>query len=305
MKLVTIITVNFNQRKVTEMLLESIRQHEGYRPLEVIVVDNGSSSNPVPEWRQAYPEVTFIRSEKNLGFAGGNNLGIRQAGGDYLFLVNNDTEFTEGLVARLVEEMENKPQIGLLSPRINYFDRPDLIQYAGYTPMNYLTARNACIGQYETDRGQYNTVAGPTAYAHGAAMMLRREALEEAGPMAENYFLYYEELDWAERIRRAGYGVNVCLEPLIYHKESVSVGKKTALKEYFMNRNRILFIRRNTSTINFVAFMCYFLLLVAPRNILSYVKEGNYAFIPVFFRAIAWHLFHRSDSRELGYTLQP
>lgn len=127
----------------------------------------------------------------------------------------------------------------------------------------------------------------PTAYAHGAAMMVRREALDKAGLMAENYFLYYEELDWCERIKRAGYEVNVFLKPLIYHKESVSVGKKTALKEYFMNRNRILFIRRNTSTATFVVFMFYFLVFVTPRNLITYVKEGNYDFILILFRAIA------------------
>lgn len=304
MKLVSIITVNFNQPSVTESLIESIYRQENYSPLEIIVVDNGSTANPVPKWEKEYKGIRFIRSEKNLGFAGGNNLGIRQAKGDYLFLVNNDTEFTENLVGRLVAEMEANPEIGMLSPRINYFDQPDMIQYAGYTPMNYYTARNGCIGQFETDRGQYTSVKGPTAYAHGAAMMVRREALEKAGLMAENYFLYYEELDWCERIKRAGFSINVFLEPLIYHKESVSVGKKTALKEYFMNRNRILFIRRNTSTSTFFVFMCYFLVFVAPRNLVTYLRDGNYDFIPVFFRAITWHLSHDVDSDDLGYVLK-
>jgi GT2 family glycosyltransferase len=303
MKRVSIITVNYNQPEVTEMLLQSIYSQEEYQPLEIIVVDNGSKANFVPILRVKYPDVLFIRSERNLGFAGGNNLGIRQAKGDYLFLVNNDTEFTSNLVGSLVEEMDKKPEIGLLSPRINYFDQPDMVQYAGYTPMNYYTARNGCIGQYEIDRGQYDAVSGPTAYAHGAAMMVRREAIEKAGLMAENYFLYYEELDWCERIRRAGYEIHVFLKPLIYHKESVSVGKKTALKEYFMNRNRILFIRRNTSAMTFFVFMCYFLLLVAPRNLIAYLREGNYDFIPVFFRAVGWHINHKVDSDELGYTL--
>ncbi|TDB59806.1 glycosyltransferase family 2 protein [Arundinibacter roseus] len=303
MKVVSIITVNFNQPLVTELLIKSIHEKCRYPALEILVIDNGSRVNPVPDWILQYPEIQFIRSDKNLGFAGGNNLGIRQATGDYLFLVNNDTEFTENLVEWMVEEMEQKPNIGLLSPRINYFDQPTMIQYAGYTPMNYYTARNACIGQFEEDKGQYDHVSGPTAYAHGAAMMIRRAALEKAGPMAENYFLYYEELDWAERIRRAGYDVHVHLKPLIYHKESVSVGKQTALKEYFMNRNRILFIRRNTSTGTFLIFLFYFLFLVAPRNLISYVVGGHSEFIPVFLRAVTWHISHDTESEDLGYTL--
>ena len=103
MKLVSIITVNFNQPAVTEALLKSIFLTNGYSSIEIIVVDNGSSTNPVPEWRVKYPDVVFIRSNNNLGFAGGNNLGIKQATGDYFFLVNNDTEYTEQLIDKLKE----------------------------------------------------------------------------------------------------------------------------------------------------------------------------------------------------------
>jgi hypothetical protein len=153
MKLVSFITVNFNQPQVTEQLLASIHDKERYSPLEIIVVDNGSRPDHVPWWQQEYEGIRFIRSEKNLGFAGGNNLGIRQAQGDYLFLVNNDTEFTENLIGSMVEEMDANPEIGLLSPRINYFDQPDMIQYAGYTPMNYYTARMGALVNLKRTKG--------------------------------------------------------------------------------------------------------------------------------------------------------
>ncbi|MBP7345354.1 MAG: N-acetylglucosaminyl-diphospho-decaprenol L-rhamnosyltransferase [Bacteroidetes bacterium ADurb.Bin302] len=301
MKRVSIITVNFNHSYVTDELLNSIRDKNSYVNIEIIVVDNGSADNPVPQWQIKYPEANFIRSEINLGFAGGNNLGLAAATGDYLFFVNNDTEFTEGLIDILVNTLNSHPSIGVISPKLLYYDQPTMLQYAGYTPMNYITARNSCIGQFETDQGQYDQLVGPTGFAHGAAMMVTREAIEKAGPMAENFFLYYEELDWADRIRHNGFEVWVNMKATIFHKESVSVGKKSALKEYYMNRNRILFIRRNAPFVKAIFFYIYFLLVVTPRNVISYIKEKNYPFIKQLFRAIWWNLSNGINSSHLGY----
>ena len=304
MKLVSIITVNYNQAAVTEALLNSIQNQNNYEALEVIVVDNGSKENRVDSWRRQYPQFSFIRSDINLGFAGGNNLGIRQAKGDYLFLINNDTEVTTSLIGTLVDTMNQHPMVGIISPKIRYYNQPEMIQYVGFTPMNYYTARNNCIGQFETDKGQYDHMCGATGFAHGAAMMVRREALAKAGPMAENYFLYYEEMDWCDHIRRTGYQVWVNTDALIYHKESVSVGARSAMKEFFMNRNRILFIRRNCSGLTIIFFMAYFLLVVTPRNILTYIKNKEFGFIGVLFRAIWWNFTNSINSSKLGFTIK-
>lgn len=301
MKKVSIITVNFNHSHVTDELLDSIRARNSYENIEIIVVDNGSKDNPVPAWKSKYPEVCFIRSEVNLGFAGGNNLGLNSATGDYLFFVNNDTEFTEGLIATLVDTLIHHPEVGVVSPKLLYFDQPQMLQYAGYTPMNYFTARNACVGQFETDNGEYDQLVGPTGFAHGAAMMVTRQAIEQSGPMAENFFLYYEELDWADRIRRNGFDIWVNMKATIYHKESISVGKKSALKEYYMNRNRILFIRRNAPFFKAICFYFYFLLIVTPRNLLTYIREKNYNFIKQLFNAIWWNLTNGINSKQLGF----
>ena len=304
MKFVSVITVNFNHSYITEELLQSIFSKNTYSSLEIIVVDNGSKENPVPGWIAKYPGVQFIRSEKNLGFAGGNNLGIKHAKGDYLFLVNNDTEFTQQLVEKLVKTLEQHPEAGMVSPKIRYFDEPDMLQYAGYTKMNYFTARNNQVGQFEKDNGQYDALTGETAFAHGAAMMIKHEAIHKAGLMAENFFLYYEEMDWCEHIKRAGYTIRLNMQALIYHKESVSVGKSSGLKEYFMNRNRILFIRRNAGFIHRQVFYIYFIFIVTPRNILRYITEKNYAFIPLLLKAILWNIANKTNSNNLGYPLK-
>ncbi|MCC8407410.1 glycosyltransferase family 2 protein [Mucilaginibacter sp. UR6-1] len=304
MKRVSIITVNYNQSLVTEALLASIKSTNNYPAIEVIVVDNGSAVNSIPDWTVKYPDVRFIRSDKNLGFAGGNNIGIAAANGDYLFLVNNDTEFTPGLVETLVKTLNDNAGVGMVSPKIRYFDQPDTLQYMGFTAMNYYTARNNSIGQFEVDKGQYDDLTGPTGYAHGAAMMLRRECIDKAGLMADHFFLYYEELDWCDRIKRAGYEIWLNTAALIYHKESVSVGRVSALKEYFMNRNRILFIRRNAPFTARLVFYVFFLLVVTPRNIIRYVKTGNTEFIKWLFKAIWWNITQSKNSAYLGYPLK-
>jgi GT2 family glycosyltransferase len=301
MKKVSIITVNFNQPKVTEELLQSIPG--SYTNIEIIVVDNGSTANIATNWQSKYPDVKFIRSQHNLGFAGGNNLGIKAATGDYLFFVNNDTEFTTGLIEKLAEVLNINPAVGMVSPKIKYFSDKSVIQYAGYTPMNYYTCRNSCIGLREKDTGQFDHITAPTAYCHGAAMMIRKEAIEKAGIMNENFFLYYEEVDWCEQIKKAGYEAWVCTDALIYHKESVSVGKKSRLKEYFMNRNRILFTRRNAPFHKRIIFYPYFILLVVPRNIITYIKEKNYSYIPMLLKAVWWNFTHNKNSKDLGYTI--
>jgi GT2 family glycosyltransferase len=304
MKLVSIITVNYNHSHVTDEFLDAFYKTNDYDNYEIIVVDNASKMNPIPEWKLKYPDVQFYRSEINLGFAGGNNLGIAKAKGDLFFLVNNDTEFTPGLMRKLVTSFDTYPKTGMISPKIRYFQQPDTLQYAGYTEMNYFTARNYCVGQFEKDNGQYDQLTGFTGFGHGAAMMVSKEAIDKVGLMFENYFLYYEEMDWGARIKKAEFEIRLNMQALIYHKESVSVGQKSALKEFFMNRNRILFIRRNANFFQKIIFYCHFMFLVTPRNIFSYIKDGNADFIPILFRAIWWNITNGVGSKNLGFKLK-
>ena len=135
-------------------------------------------------------------------------------------------------------------------------------------------------------------------------MMIRKEAVEKAGLMSENFFLYYEEVDWCEQIKRAGFEAWFCTSALIYHKESLSQGKKSKLKEYFMNRNRILFIRRNAPFLKKTIFYPYFVLLVIPRNLLDYLKDKNYNFIRMLLKAVWWNFSHNKNSKNLGYPIK-
>jgi len=301
--IISIITVDYRQPTHTLQLLQSIKRYMGNVNLEVIVVDNGSIEDNEALFQTVYPQVVYIRSKENLGFAGGNNLGIRRAKGDYLLFLNNDTEITAGFISTLQKELENHPDIGLLSPLILYFDDQRKIQYAGYTPMNYLTGRNRGMGFMEEDIGQYDHVTTETGYCHGAAMICRRADLQRVGLMEEHFFLYYEELDWCEKFKRAGLKIGFTGKAKIYHKESMSVGKESLLKTFFMVRNRWLFIRRNAKWPSMLVFSAYYLLVAVPFLLLKYLVKGRVDLFRAALRGVAWNLTHRSRSRSLGIVL--
>lgn len=303
MKRTSIISVNFNQPEVTIDFLRSIQLHANLSDVEVVLVDNGSREDHRESFLSIFPELVYIRSEHNLGFAGGNNLGINRATGDYLLLLNNDTEITSGLIETLQTELDNNPEIGLISPLLLYFDAPEVIQYAGFSEMNYLTCRNSVIGGMEINKGQYDGQSRETGFCHGAAMMCRTADLKAVGLMEEQFFLYYEELDWCEKFKRAGKKIWFTGETSLYHKESMSVGKESIIKTYFMTRNRMLFIRRNTGMLNTVLFCIYYIFLACPKQILIYLKKGRKDLVKWVFRGIGWNLSHSKDSTELGFKI--
>lgn len=265
----SIITVNYNGLDDTCALIESIPFNE---TMEVIVIDNASKQDEASIIAQRYPYIKSIRTDKNLGFAGGNNVGIKEAKGKYLLLINNDTVFKEFNVDSLIKRLESSPQIGMVCPKIRFEWGTNPIQYAGYTPLSKISVRNQAIGFGEEDKGQYDT-AHSTPYAHGAAMLIKREAIEKVGFMPEDYFLYYEEIDWSMMFTKADYEIWYDPACTIYHKESRSTGQDSPLRTYYITRNRLLLVKRNWQGIYKYLAYCYLTCIVAPRNVLKYALK--------------------------------
>ena len=272
-KLLSIITINYNGIKDTCELIDTLPLND--ETIEVIVVDNASTQDEATELEKRYPLIIVIRSDKNLGFAGGNNLGIKAAHGKYLFFINNDAILPQpSALSLLITRLESSDQIGMVCPKIRFTWGKRPIQYAGYTPLSKITLRNKSIGFGEQDNGQYDT-PHPTPYAHGAAMMVKREVIEKVGMMPECYFLYYEELDWSMMIRRAGY--EIWYEPActIFHKESQTTGQMSPLKTYYIIRNRLLFAQRNIDGSEKYLTYIYLICIVAVRDVLKYLCKGQ------------------------------
>ncbi len=286
--LISIITLNFNQADVTCAFLESTKNLQ-YKNFETIVVDNASKEDPTKQFLSGnYPNIQVIRSEQNLGFTGGNNLGIRASKGDFVFIVNNDTEVTPDLLDKLLAPFEHDETIGVVSPKIKFHFHPNIIQYAGFTAMNMFTCQNATVGNKQEDKGQFDFIS-TTHCAHGAAMLVKREVIEKVGMFADNYFIYYEEVDWSTRIIRAGYKIIYNGYATIYHKESMTMGKQSALKVYYHTRNRIYYMRRNANKNQLVAFLAFFTFLTVPKTTFKFIFKRQFEHLRSFFKGIAWN----------------
>lgn len=283
----SIITINYNGLKDTCELIDSI-PFDGN--MEVIVVDNASTQDEASIISERYPQVKVIRSHQNLGFAGGNNVGIKAAKGQYILLINNDTYFKEYNIDALVNRLESSDKIGIVCPKLRFAWANHPIQFAGYTPLSPITIRNQAIGFGESDHGQYDT-AHPTPYAHGAAMLIKREAMDKVGLMPECYFLYYEELDWSMMFTRAGYEIWYDPACTVYHKESQTTGQSSPLRTYYITRNRLLFVKRNYQGICKYLSYLYLIGLVATRDILKYIFQGRLDLVKAVCRGIlSFHL---------------
>ena len=299
--LVTVITINYNQARVTCQMLASLRQVT-YPRLEVIVVDNASPQEDPGLIAREFPEVNLICSPVNLGFSGGNNLGIAQARGKYLLFLNNDTEVAPDFLEPLVALFESNSQAGCASPKIIFHGTDQLIQYAGSRGVDRWTGRSITIGRLEQDQGQHN-ISGPTHLIAGAAMMIPMKVIRQVGLMPELFFLYYEELDWCEAIKRAGSSCHYVAPATVYHKESVSVGKASVLKTYYLNRNRLLFIRRNFRGWSLFTSSLIFLLVALPKSMLVFGLRGEWRHCRALWQGLTWHL--QQWYRQLGPASTP
>lgn len=299
--LVSIVTVNYNGLIYTRDFLKSL-QKISYSNIEIFVVDNASSQSIEP-LKIEFPFVTFILSEINLGFAGGNNLAIKQAKGKYCLLLNNDTEVDPGFLEPLVDLMESNANIGICSSKLLYFANPNVLEFAGSNGVNLYTGRGFAIGHKEQESEVYN-LSYKTELAHGAAMMISMSMIEKIGLMAELFFLYYEEVDFCERAKRAGFEIWYCGKSKVFHKESMSVGKDSPMKIYYLTRNRVIFTRRNTKGLQRLAALLFFYFISFPKWIITYLFRGEFKLLKSFLKGAFWNLFNYNIFSNTGLIIK-
>ena len=236
---ITVITVNYNGLNDTCEFLDSWYNNIKSCSFEIIVIDNGSRNNESKLLKEKYPEIISIRSDKNIGFAGANNIGIEKAKGKFLFFLNNDIIIIEDNIDKLITKLSSSSSIGALSPLIRDNNNERTIQFAGFTKLSSITLRNHTIGEGCTDSSLFPS--SPIPYLHGAAMLCKKEAVDKIGYMDTDYFLYYEELDWCEKFHKHGYELWYDPDFELIHKNSSSTGQDSPLKIYYLSRNRLLF----------------------------------------------------------------
>ena len=245
---VSVVILNWNGCADTLACLRSL-SFVAYVELDILVVDNGSIDDSVQQitaidWPHA---VMVIETGRNLGYAGGNNVGMRVAldrGADFVLLLNNDTEVAPNFISELVAAAARAPQAAVVGPCIYYYDRPEVLWFAGAAwDDDALAFQWPGQGLRDVEAG---TLVEQTAYVCGAAMLFRREALDRIGLLDERFFLVYEESDWCFKARRAGYSCLMAPTARIWHKIGASFGsEQSPLRAYFSTRNQLLWGANN------------------------------------------------------------
>jgi hypothetical protein len=236
------LVVTWNRKDDALECVDSLLRSE-YPRLTVYVVDNASTDGSSQAVAERYPDIRIIRSEENLGFAGGNNLGLARMlddGVEAAFLINDDAVVERDTFAGLVSGGYDDPTVGVLAPKVLVHSKPGVIWSAGgnIDPMTGISAQRHCG---EHDDGQADEPS-EIDYAVGCAMLVRAEAIREVGMMDTRYFMYYEEVDWCRRIREAGYRILYVPRSRVTHKVSLNDGGRNRAAYYFA-RNRLLYLK--------------------------------------------------------------
>lgn len=248
---VSIVILNWNSKKDTLECLSSVRNIE-YPNLEVIVLDNGGSTDGSQEAiRKQFPEVRLIEVQGNRGFAGGNNIALREASGDYYLLLNNDTVVDKNVVKRLVEAGESSRDIGITGPKMYLYDRKNVFWFAGgFMQKHYGTIHR---GYGEVDRGQYDRTEDVDIMS-GCALMVKKEVVDKIGFLDEEFFLYYEDADWCLRARKAGYRIVYVPSAVIWHKCCGTTNRNREMASFHTEKNILLLARKNNFGLVFYLF---------------------------------------------------
>jgi GT2 family glycosyltransferase len=244
---VAVVVLCFNRRDDTLACLRSLERARWDR-LTPIVVDNGSTDDTLEAVRSQFPRAVTLRSEENVGFADGNNIGMRaalEAGADYVLILNNDTIVDEGLFEALIGEALRRPDAGALCPLIHYVDPPDRIWYAGarFDPRAIHNGRHTGYGEKEA--GQYHAVR-ETGRATGAAMLVPREVIERVGYFDGRLFMQVEDVEYSLRMRAAGYRILFVPQGLVSHRVAMTTGGERApMTAYYEMRNTLVVCSRH------------------------------------------------------------
>jgi GT2 family glycosyltransferase len=283
--LVSIVVLNWKSSHLAQMCLGALFSQE-YPNVEVIYVDNASGDDSAQFVRERFPQAIVIENDKNLGYSGGNNVGIRAARGKYVILLNQDTEAHPRFISEMVRVAEADPSIGMCNPKmLHYHDRTLINSLGMYLTRDRLQA--AHLGDQEIDTGQYDS-PGEFLAPSGAAGFYRAEMLQQIGLLDEDLFLYWEDMDIGWRGVLAGWKTAYVPESILYHirNEGTRRDGELALRaQYLVHRNRWLVLFKNMSMGTFLWFSLLMLpwdLRTSARSLKAFITERR---SPVEFRA--------------------
>ena len=274
MKKVFIIILNWNGWPDTLECLSSLNNII-YDNFEIILIDNGSKEKlPISNYQFPKLTITQIFNDLNLGFAGGGNQGIKIAlekNADYILLLNNDTAVEPDFLTKLIQVAQENKEAGILGPMIYFYGQDKLIWSAGGKITHHFT-RGELIGYNNIDNGQYKEIK-EVDYISGTCLLVKKEVVEKIGLISEDYFLYYEDNDWCQLARLAGFKCLLVPGAKIYHKASRSAQEFSYPYIYYHSRNGLIFASRFGTKISTFLISLWIFLKQMVKLIIGYKKE--------------------------------
>lgn len=283
---VVIVILNWNGLADTLECLDSLRRIM-YSNHVILVIDNGSKGNDADIVKRKFRDSIFVlKEDKNLGFVGGCNAGIRWAlhfGAKYILLLNNDTVVNSNFLTEMISVVQNDEQIAIAGPKIYYYEQSNRIWSMG-GKVNFWNGITPLIGMNELDDGRFESVS-EVDFVTGDALLIRADSIRRIGLLSEIYFAYYEETEWCLKARKAGLKVVCVPKAKVWHK--IYKTRSSELKLYYLTRNRFLFMKRNASSNQFLVFVLYFfmtdlafqikgMIFMRPKSVIAYLKGiGN------------------------------
>jgi GT2 family glycosyltransferase len=232
--LISTIILNWNGKEYLHPCLQSVKG-QTYPNIEIILVDNASTDGSIDYIKNFFPDVRLFINHENLGYGGGNNRGIIEARGRYMFVLNNDTEIEKGCVEALWRCIETSLRIGVTTPKIVLYDRRDIIDAAGLT----IYPDGLSIGRGRLEPQENYSRREEVFFGSGCASLYRREMLEEIGLFDADFFAYGEDTDLGWRARLSRWEAYYVPEAVVYHHHSKKFGTYSPMKAFLVERNRI------------------------------------------------------------------
>ena len=261
---IAVILVNWKKYNLTSKCIDSLNK-SNYKNFKIILVDNEYSEKSLIDLRNKHKELIVFKEKNNLGFAGGNNIGIRYAlenDYDYIMLLNNDTEVKENFILPLVERIEKDHSLGAVQPLILNFSNKSIIWNAGGKLNKFL---GLTLTRLNNNKLNSSIVFNDyTDWISGCGILVKSEIVKKVGLLDEKFFTYYEDVDWSLRMKNLGYDLGFVKESIIYHHgSSSSKNKKTkegvisSKIHYFNIRNHILLLKKHKNLFNFFGIVFF------------------------------------------------
>jgi len=261
---IAVILVNWKKYNLTSKCIDSLNK-SNYKNFKIILVDNEYSEKSLIDLRNKHKELIVFKEKNNLGFAGGNNIGIRYAlenDYDYIMLLNNDTEVKENFILPLVERIEKDHFLGAVQPLILNFSNKSIIWNAGGKLNKFLGLTSTRLNNNKLNSSI--VFDDYTDWISGCCILIKSEILTKVGLLDEKFFNYYEDVDWSLRMKNLGYDLGFVKESIIYHHgSSSSKNKKTkegvisSKIHYFNIRNHILLLKKHKNLFNFFGIVFF------------------------------------------------